>query len=276
MSTPRPGALTQTDPPVPTVQRSSADDRIARSGAQTVHRALRILQVFSQLRPAHSLADIAGALELTVPTTHRLLRAMQDAEFVVQDPHTRAYSLGPAILRMAAVIEGRDDILAISTPVLARLRETSGESVGFHWLVGDRRVCVLELVSEHSLRMASGVGHTYPLTGGASSKAILSAMPEARVDELLAATAAGTVSKQFRDDVATARRLGYAASVSETVDGAAAVAAPIMRSSGEVIGALNLTGPVIRMPTQKLAEFGESLVAAGAEIMEQFGRRAPR
>ena len=49
-----------------------------------------------------------------------------------------------------------------------------------------------------------------------------------------------------------------------------------MRSSGEVIGALNLTGPVIRMPTQKLAEFGESLVAAGAEIMEQFGRRAPR
>ena len=174
MSTPatRP-ALTHTDPPAPTVQRSSADDRIARSGAQTVHRALRILQVFSQLRPAHSLADIAGALELTVPTTHRLLRAMQDAEFVVQDPNTRFYSLGPAILRMAAVIEGRDDILAISTPVLARLRETSGESVGFHWLVGDRRVCVLELVSDHSLRMASGVGHTYPLTGGASSKAIL-------------------------------------------------------------------------------------------------------
>lgn len=254
----------------------TSDESIARSGAQTVHRALRILQVFSLARPTHSLADIANALDLTVPTTHRLLRAMQDSEFVVQDRNTRFYSLGPAILRMAAVIEGRDDILAIATPVLVRLRESTGESLGFHWLVGDRRVCVLELVSDHSLRMASGVGHTYPLTGGASSKAILSAMGDERIDEILANSEPGAVTRRFRDDIVKARRIGYATSVGETVDGAAAVSSPIVRTSGEVLGALNLTGPQVRMPARKLVEYGKALVDASNEIMAQFGRITPR
>ena len=117
-----------------------------------------------------------------------------------------------------------------------------------------------------------GGGAAYPLSGGAASKAILSALDDERVDGLLAGVPPGPVARRFRDDVAKARRLGYATSVGETVDGAAAVSTPIVRSTGEVIGALNLTGPVVRMPDSALAEYGTALIAAANEIMTQFGR----
>ncbi|MEO8698230.1 MAG: helix-turn-helix domain-containing protein, partial [Acidimicrobiales bacterium] len=120
-------------------------------GAQIVHRALQILEAFSPQYPALTLAELSVAVGLTAPTAHRLLRALLEKGFVVQHPHTKCYSLGPSIARMAAFVQGRDDVIVVAHPAMERLRELSGETVGFHWLVGDRRVCVHELVSDHRL-----------------------------------------------------------------------------------------------------------------------------
>jgi hypothetical protein len=50
-----------------------------RRGAQTVHRAIDILEAFTIDRPSLSLADISAAVKLTVPTTHRLLTVLDPA-----------------------------------------------------------------------------------------------------------------------------------------------------------------------------------------------------
>ncbi|MCU1375057.1 MAG: IclR family transcriptional regulator, acetate operon repressor [Actinomycetia bacterium] len=240
-------------------------------GAQTVHRALQILESFSPTRPALALAELSQAVGLTVPTTHRLLRALQEKEFVVQDPNTKYYSLGPSIIRMAAIVQGRDDVIVVAHPTMERLRDLSGESVGFHWLVGDKRVCAHELVSVHPLRMASGVGHSYPLVAGAGGKVILAALGEARRESILAAIDDVDLG-ELRRTLEKVRKQGYAISHGETVDNAAAIAVAVRRTSGEVVGAINVTGPASRLTAARLKELAPVVVEAGQEVMRQLGR----
>jgi DNA-binding IclR family transcriptional regulator len=195
---------------------------------------------------------------------------LQEKGFVVQDPNTKFYGLGPSIVRLAAIVQGRDDVIVLAHPMMERLRELSGESVGFHWLVGERRVCVHELVSEHPLRMASGVGHSYPLVAGAGGKAILAGLSEARCEAILA-KADGFDAGALRRALRAVREQGYATSHGETVADAAAIAVAIRRTSGEVVGAINLTGPASRLTPVRLRKLSGPMVEAAAEIMRQLG-----
>jgi DNA-binding IclR family transcriptional regulator len=252
----------------------------ARRGAQTVHRAIDILEVFSLDQPTHSLAEISQSVRLTIPTTHRLLKALLNKQMVVWEPTTRRYSLGAGVMRMAGVVLQRDDVLNIVHPHLVRLRSETEETAALHWLVGDQRVCVVELTSLHQIRMASGVGRAYPLYAGASGKAILAWLPADRTETLLD----GAVAKQLLTEAAAhrvrkqlpeIRRTGYATSSGETVKGASALAAAIVDSTEHVIGAINVTGPADRLAEREIRRAAPALTEAASQIMRQLGRSFP-
>jgi DNA-binding IclR family transcriptional regulator len=255
------------------VTPKKTSDSSAR-GAQTVHRAMNILELFSASRPSIALAEISNTTGLTLPTAHRLVRALQENGLIVQDPHTKFYSLGPAIARMAAVMQGRDDVIIAAHPFMERLRELSGESVGFHWLVGSERVCVHELVSVQPLRMASGVGHSYPLIAGAGGKAILAGLSTAALESILDESKVPNRAVIHRS-LDSVRKLGYATSQGETVEGAAAIAVAICRTYGEVIGAINVTGPAQRLTMTRLEQLHVPVVEAAQNLMTLLGRTAP-
>jgi DNA-binding IclR family transcriptional regulator len=187
-------------------------------GAQTVFRAVSILETFEHDRPTLTLAEISEAVGLTGPTAHRLLRALQSHDLIVFDAQSRTYSLGPGVMRLASVLLNRDDILAIVQPSLRDLREATGETAALHWRVNAERVCLIEYVSNHPIRMASGVGNSYPLAAGAAGKAILSALDPEDVEHVLqAATDAGTKvnRRALMSKLEEIRERGFATSVGE-------------------------------------------------------------
>jgi IclR family transcriptional regulator, KDG regulon repressor len=254
------------------------DDR--RRGAQTVHRAIDILEAFSIDRPSLSLADISSAVKLTVPTTHRLLKALRSKNMVGWDASSRRYSLGAGVMNLASVIIQRDDIVSISQPGLERLRTKTGETVGIHWLVGEHRVCLVELTSPHQIRMASGVGRSYPLYAGASGKAILAWLPLERVSRVIeeaieSKALSGAQARVVTTQLDEIRKRGFATSVGETVPGAAAIAAPILNSSHVVIGSINITGPANRFNEERRKQAIKPLIDVAAQVMSQLGRPTP-
>jgi DNA-binding IclR family transcriptional regulator len=251
-----------------------------RRGAQTVHRAIDILEVFSLDQPALSLAEISQQVRLTIPTTHRLLKALLSKQMVVWEPTTRRYSLGAGVMRMAGVVLQRDDVLNVVHPHLVRLRSVTEETAALHWLVGDQRVCVVELTSLHPIRMASGVGRAYPLHAGASGKAILAWLQVDRADRLLEGAVARQElseagARRVRKQLPEIRRAGYATSSGETVKGASALAAAILDSTEHVIGAINVTGPSDRFGERQIKRAAPELTAAASQIMRQLGRSTP-
>jgi DNA-binding IclR family transcriptional regulator len=251
-----------------------------RRGAQSVHRAIDILEAFLGEAPSLSLAEISEAVHLKVPTTHRLLKALQAKDLIVVDPNSRKYSLGGGVMRLANVIISRDDIAAICQPGLVKLRNETGETAALHCLVGDERVCLVELSSPQPIRMASGVGRAYPLFAGAAGKAILAFLPPDRVDRIVKGSRSGpsgapTPPRTLLAQLPEIRARGYAISSGETVKGASAVAAAILDSEDRVVGAINITGPADRFSSAKVKKAVKPLLRVTEEIMRQLGRFGP-
>ena len=94
--------------------------------AQTVVRALTLLGRFSAEEPEHTATELSVATGITVPTTHRLLKTLASKSFLVLDPESKKYSLGPAVVQLAGAVLGRDNLLELVDPVLIELRRFTG------------------------------------------------------------------------------------------------------------------------------------------------------
>lgn len=249
-------------------------------GAQAIHRAMTVLEAFTNVRPALTLTEISDYAELTVPTAHRMVRALQSRGYVTHDPITGYYSLGSSVMRLAQVILRRGDrgeIGALAVPHLQRLRDVTGETAGIHTMVGLDRVCIAEFPSPQIVRMMSGVGHVYPLYAGASGKALLSGLSPERCEELLSKVTLNKVTRntitnvaKLRKEVAKARELGYATSISETTAAASAIAAPVFGPDG-VVAAINVAGPSSRWTIEAMQAAVPTLLETVALLSEHLG-----
>lgn len=249
------------------------------AGAQTLFRALNVLDCFVEVSPVLSLKEISERVGLTVPTTHRLVRALMSRDMVVVDSHRR-YSLGPAVMRLASVIMHRsEDIAAVVAPALLRLRDETMETTSLHSLVGHERVCITEFVSPHPIRMESRVGRAYPLYAGAAGKAILAWAPELvpQVVRELQPLSPSTITdgKALEKELALIAKRGYAESAGEVIVGANAVAVPLFDGSGRVVGAINIAGPGSRFTKQKLKSAREALLRESASAMRLLASLGP-
>jgi DNA-binding IclR family transcriptional regulator len=254
-------------------------------GAQAIHRALTILEVFSSVNPSVTLTEISEFAGLTVPTAHRMVRALQSRGYVTHDPITGHYSLGSSVMKLAQVLLVRgeqDQLLTLSTPHLEALRDLTNETVSLHVSVGNSRVCIAEFVSHEVVRMAMGVGRVFPIYAGAAGKALLSGMSEPALDAILGGEAklvlpgSSTVitSSRLKRELMSVREDHYATSDGETVHGAAAIAAPVFGPRG-VEAAINIAGPASRWTRASMTAVVPKLLETAATISEHLGYRHP-
>lgn len=230
-----------------------------QTGAQSVYRALAVLEAFNHTRVSLSAADLAELSGLTVPTAHRIANALSDKGFLVRDDLSRTYGIGPTVLRLAQVATSGESAFAFVNPLIDHLRDSWQETVGLHMRVGDSRVCIREVESPHRVRVVSGVGQTYALSAAAASKAILAFMAEDELNKI-AESVPQLLEAEFQEVLTQIRERGYATSAGETIPGARAVAAPVLDADGHAIASVNVTGPSHRLTEEQGAEVGDDLV----------------
>ncbi|HWL41858.1 MAG TPA: IclR family transcriptional regulator [Ilumatobacter sp.] len=238
------------------------EKRASERGSQAINRALSILGLFSVEMPNMNLTDICAATGLTMPTAHRMVRTLVARDYLVQDPSTGRYALGPMLLNVAQIVlqtSAPGGLVVAAAPHIENLRNLTEETVGLHVLGPAGRICVAEVPSRHAMRMSTGLGTLHPAYAGAASKALLSAIPPSERSALLdrqrlvAITAQTMTSRDDIDaDIAAVTERGYAMSLGETVEGAGALAAPIRSATHEVIGAINITGPLSRWTQERM------------------------
>jgi DNA-binding IclR family transcriptional regulator len=217
----------------------------------TIIKAADILKTITM--GINQSSNIAGNLELNRSTTHRLLKTLQAAEFVVQDPITLRYSLGPFVHYLADYSNRHHlNLIFCALPEMEKLRNITGETIVLVIRMGLRRIYLEELASFHPLKYAAGKGYSPPVYAGATGKALLSQMPSPELLRLidsirLEKVAPNTITDRniLLNEIENTRRRGYAVSYSELVAGAASVAVPIKNYSQPV--AMCVLGPENRM-----------------------------
>lgn len=234
------------------------------SGVGVLDKAALVLAAL-ETGPA-SLAGLVQMTGLARPTAHRMARALEHHRFVGRDLQGR-FILGPRLSELAAAA-GEDRLLAASGPILARLRDITGESAQLYRRQAGSRVCAAAAERPTGLRDTIPVGSVLSMDAGSAAQILLAWEDVDKIRRGLSHSAFSEVT------LAAVRKRGWAQSVGEREAGVASVSAPVRSPSGKVIAAISVSGPIERLTRQPGRIHAPAVVAAGERLSEVLRRSA--
>jgi DNA-binding IclR family transcriptional regulator len=251
----------------------------------TVRNAARVLKAFLTREESIGVSELSRRLGLGKSAVHRLLTTLLAEGLVEQDPRTGGYRLGIVMFELGEAVKVHLDLHAAAGPVLAQLREQTGESSQVGVLDGDEVVYVDRLESAHTLRLFTETGRRVPAHCTSSGKVLLAHCREATRERILArplpALTPHTITDPdaLRAELAAIRARGWAEAVNEREIGVASIASPIRDVRGDVVAALSIGAPVARFGAVPRRRIARTLVEAGEAVSRRLGwspESAPR
>ncbi|HLR96694.1 MAG TPA: IclR family transcriptional regulator [Jiangellaceae bacterium] len=226
------------------------------SGVGVLDKAALVLSALES-GPA-TLATLVSSTGLARPTAHRLAVALEHHRLVSRDLHGR-FVLGPRLTELATSA-GEDRLLAAAGPVLTRLRDATAESTQLFRRQGEYRICVAGAERPTGLRDTIPIGATLSMLAGSAAQVLLAwEEPERMHRGLQGARFTATM-------LAAVRRRGWAQSVGEREPGVASVSAPVRATSGRVVAAVSVSGPIERLSRQPGRVHAPAALAAAEHL----------
>jgi DNA-binding IclR family transcriptional regulator len=252
------------------------EQRIAHARVPAVDRAVRVLQTLAA-RGERSLSELSREIRVSKSTLSSLLATLEQHTLVERDEASRRFRLGPGLAELAmAAAAAHGDVRDAARPQLERLAKLSGETAILHLPSGDGTVVAERVEPMHQLKVVAPLGHRLPAFAGSVAKVLLAALPEEEAEMIVRAgplpvfTPRSIVDPEtYLDEVARARRRGFAVENQEYLVGVRAVTAPVVGRDGEVIGTLSVVGVGARI-AGRVKELAEAVVAGAAETSQRI------
>lgn len=247
------------------------------SGTQAVQRAVSLLKLFSDTKPEWGLTEMARAARLNKTTVYRLLTALASEGLVARSPAGEAYRLGPEAIAIGARALRSNDLRTVSRGYLVELARQSDETATVEVLVGSDVLIVDEVHSRKWLHASPSVGTRWPAHATSTGKVLLAFLPDADRRTLLRAPLAQparrtiTTLTELREELTRVKNQGYATAVGELEDGYSALGAPVRDHEGQVVAAVSLGGPSVRLPQDRLKAMLPLVLEATEGISQQLG-----
>ena len=245
---------------------------------KTLRTALEILHCFTVLTPEQGVSEISQKLDIHKSTVSRTLSTLASGDILVKSPSNKKYRLGSKIMELASVFLSVADLRTVALPYMEELRSKTSETISLFIMDRDSRVCLDRLESPKSIRMTTKIGGRTPLYAGAPGKLFLAYLSEDKKNELLATTklhkfTPNTITdmEKLKEELKKIRKQGFAVSLEERVAFGAAVAAPIMNHTGDVIAALSIHGPVMRFGPKKIALYSVLVRDTANKLSRELG-----
>lgn len=243
----------------PTSLAASTAESEAPYAVGAVDTALRLLLLLRD-RKQVGVSEAARELGVGRSTAHRLLSTLQYRRFVEQDPTTRRYVLGSAVLEVGLSAVGQTDLRAQLRPFVAELLGRLNETVHVIVLSGAAAVFVDGAESSQIVRTALKVGERVPAHASSGGKVLLAELsadalermyPDRELPQMTAKTLADRDGlKRVLEKV---RADGYATNIGESEEQVAAVAMPVRDAFENARGALAVSVPLARLDDDKLS-----------------------
>ncbi|MCW2611956.1 MAG: hypothetical protein QOC93_3941 [Actinomycetota bacterium] len=224
------------------------------SGVGVLDKAVAILEATVE---GASLAELVERSGLPRATAHRLAQALEVHRLLIRDAQGR-WRPGPRLAEFANAAP--DVLLTAAAPVLAALRDQTGESAQLYLRRADERLCVAAAERASGLRDTVPVGAALPISAGSGAQVLLAWEPPEAVVTLLPRC------RFTARTLAEVRRRGWASSVAEREPGVASVSAPVRDRGGRVIAAVGISGPIERLGRRPGDRHAIAVVRAGHRL----------
>lgn len=242
---------------------------------RSLDKALRVLGLLAQEREDIDLGSLAKQAGLPKSTLIRLLSTMRAHGVVQQNPKTRRYRLGWALVRLGQAAERQFDLPLVLHPFLEQLARETGETASLAVRTGEYAFYVDQALSQNIIRGAPPTGAALDLHCTAVGKMLLSNLEESEVEQLIRECGLPqrtektiTNTARLRKDLAITRSRGYAIDNEEAERGGRCIAAPIRDGNDRILAAISITAPTSRLTLDRMAEYVE-IVCSIAEQASQ-------
>jgi len=242
---------------------------------------MHVLDLFSLATPELSLTDISRHLEMPLPTTHRLVKTLEDAGVLAHVEGSDLYRLGPKLLALSARMLIQYPVREVAAPYLRRLAHELEQTITLtRYEHGE--VIYLDCVEGAApISIVCRPGARVPAHSVASGRVQLAYLDPGELDRL---GAHGLVpggpdslvdARALRAELATIRERGYAIDDGNFRPGTRAAAAPILDALGQPVGAIAMVAFADDATVEQVHAIGRAILTATREISRTLGYAFP-
>jgi DNA-binding IclR family transcriptional regulator len=254
----------------------SQEDRLrSESGPGYVQRTLIALDLLADR--SMSIAELATALAVHRRTASRLIDVMRQSGWIeddLEDPPRLRLSL--RALTVAGKLIARMDLVRIATPFVTSLRDRINESSHLAVPTDGWVVPVVDKWSTHAIAYRSKLGERTYIHASAVGKAVAAHNP----DQLAIAVRRGlprftpwtiTDVDRLEEALAEVRERGYAVDDRENQPEIRCIAAPVRDGLGTVVGAIGVSGPIVRVTTEAVPDLAPIVLEEARRLSNALG-----
>lgn len=244
---------------------------------RALSRGLAILCLFDADQREWTIDEMAEQTGLLRMTAYRMARTLESMRFLVRDPATNRYHLGPAALAMTYVSDEYSDLVEAARPFLESLAEETGESVTLAVEVDGVPVCADIVNTTRPFRRRTAPGRIIGDMASVHGKLFAAFKPPEERERMLAQPHPQLTPYTVTDPEAIAGELdqiardGVAFDIEGLYAGVCAVGAPVRNQQDTVAAAISVVVPAGRFGTAERAACLEAVKAAAASLSAYLG-----
>ncbi len=243
---------------------------------QSVSHALDVLEEFKGDAIELGVTELSKKLKLHKNNIFRLLATLEARGYIEQNKSTENYRLGLKSLELGQTFVRQMGLLRQARPSLEKLAARVNETC-YLAVMRNGDVVYLDVAeANQTVRVASRIGLRLPVHCTAVGKVLVAADTEEeikkRLPEHLEKRTPKTITdtRTLLDQLLKVAKQGYALDDEEYEEGVRCVAAPVRDYTGNVVAAVSVSAPAMRMADKKVVD---ELTHAVKETAQELSRR---
>lgn len=233
-------------------------------GTASFSKFMVVLQAIADDPGKLDIGRLTRAVSYPRGTLYRIVTALIAEGLVTENRDTGCFNLGHRLIHLASKSWEASDLRSAARSLLEALRDDTGETVHLAVPSGTGMVYIDKLESPRAVRMMSRIGTRVEMYSTSVGKAFLSALPEARLHEVLAALdmkprTANTITDPIalEAEIRLTRARGYSYDNEENEPDIRCIGGAIVDRSGFPVGGISLSVPIYRYDEDRHRMYSE-------------------
>lgn len=250
----------------------------AASSVKTLNKSLLVLEILANTPGEIDLSTLTEHTHIPKSTLLRLLNTLKDHNFVLQDPKSRRFRLGWALIHLGKAAEKSFNLIQTVHPYLDDLASQTGETASLVLLDGDHAVYIDQVASHSIIRGNPPIGTPLHLHCTAAGKMLLSTFSDSDFRSFIKQAKLARKTEKtiidplvLQEEIRKIRKQGYAFDDEETELGGRCAAAPIYNDEGRTVAAISIMGPSTRIRQSDLTSLARMVKRLAYQASTQLG-----
>jgi IclR family pca regulon transcriptional regulator len=231
-----------------------------RDYVSSLARGLEVLRAFNRTRRKMTLSEVAAETGNTRAGARRILLTLVHEGYAVADG--KLFDLTPQVLELGYSVLSSKGAWDIARPFIDHLSEEIRESVSAAVLDKFDVVYVSGAQYHRVISVGITVGARFPAHCTATGRVLLAEQPPENWPGMLQNIPLTRMTDRTVTDRATFRKVledvrekGWSLVDQELETGLMSIAVPLRNSAGQLVGAINVGVPTVRMTASEMVEF---------------------